>query len=273
MFRLFTLLLVVLFNIACAQAQTHILQPDNSASRTINGTLAEISIELSGGAGARFFKPSFADVRGDGNKPDTYYRFAEMQMGDTYGITINLRDKSQRVQVGIAVDGRHVISGQQVGSSIELLSTWETSSNYVISQTGNSGPTRIRGWRENNDKVREFVVTTPARSLAGKWHNLTQSGTIVVAVFRERTSEPQITLRGSTSRGLGTGAGQQIESRVTRTTFNPQSVASEIFVIKYETQETLQKIGVNTPTRDKSAPYWPGNTPRPGQDHIKFPKR
>ncbi len=274
MYQVFTLLLVVLFNIAVAQAQTQILQPDDSASRTVNGNLAEISIELNGGTGARLFHPDFVDIHGDGNRPDTYYRFAEMRMADTYEIAIKLHDTSRRVQVGIAVDGRHVISGQQVASNIELLSTWNTASlsNYVVDQRGNAGATKIRGWRENNDRVRKFVVNTPANSLAGKWNNLTQIGTIVISIFDERISQPQINTRGSNTRGLGTAAGQSVESKVIATTFDPQEIAAEIFIIKYETEKTLQRLGVLKTTREsKSEPYWPGSAPQPGKDHIKFP--
>ena len=222
----------------------------------------------------RFFLPGFPDVQESEKSPDMHYRYVEMAIRDSYVITMTLHDSSKRYMLGIAVDGRHVMSGKAVGNAVGALSTWEEASaqNYVVDGVSNT----IRGWRESESSVRAFVVTQAAQSLATRWGDPTAMGTIVVAIFDEKVPDLAVVTKGSgaRTRDIGTGAGQSITSVVVGTTFLPKPIASEVFFMKYAPPDELRKLGVWVPeqTVSQSTPnnrLWPAGNK---SGYVQFPK-
>jgi hypothetical protein len=274
--KLVVAMLLIMCQTSIAQIQ---LSPPSSSTTVIDGGPIKISLVVNDQEeGAPFFKPNFPDVRGDNKKPDIYYRLAEMKLGDNYRPAVELQGGLE-VLVGVAIDGRHINSGEKVGPAIAELSTWNVGKNYVIRDR-----IEIPGWREDNNHVRNFVFTTQSHSLAGQWKDTREIGTIVLAFFRKKANALQVQLPtmggGPNTRSLfGTGAGSKVESTVTETKFEAESTAFKIFVIKYETRESLQKMGfaakLTPQIKNEKQPslFWPSSLPQPGQDGIKFPRK
>lgn len=221
----------------------------------ITGSLVDVSLEIGESSDAgRFFLPrNIKDVAGSRSNPDIRYRYLEARAGQKYGVTVRLHDCSKRYQVSIAIDGRCILSGRKV-PSVNSFITWPAG--YIFFCDSENGGT-IRGWREDQDTVREFVFTSPEQSFAGKWGDFSAMGTIVIAVFRE-SSEPD--LPKIATRGLGTGYGDRIESQVRTEEFHSKDIAYEIFVLNYQSKDNLQRLGVwepETETRTNNR-IWPG---------------
>lgn len=214
-----------------------IQSPISVIAGTLKGELVEISIEMDDRTNSLFHPNEFSSYTpGSSRSSDWHYRYAEAVKGKSYGITIRLKDCTKKYAIAIAVDGIDVIDGEQI-LAVDNYNSWPRA--YVFDCGKDNGGT-IKGWRESQDHVREFVFTDAANSLAAKWDDYSAMGTIVVSVFRENIPEK---VRGL-SKGLGTGYGERLDSHVDETKFEAKEQAYEVFVIKYETKATLKKLGV-----------------------------
>ncbi|MDZ7612140.1 MAG: hypothetical protein U5L10_05235 [Candidatus Moranbacteria bacterium] len=243
--------------------------------QNLNGSLVNVSvINPNSQEKFRFFEPTnIQDQRSDSpRRPDVYYRYLEATKGIPYGITIKLKDTTKQYSIGIAIDGRGVLEGKKIPDFIEDLAAW-TGESYIFNCGQENGGTLL-GWRESQENVRQFFFSKPEKSLAGKWEDYSAMGTIVIAVFRHRDDndevippQPQFT---PGTRGLGTGFGQRVRQKVDYTHFEPKRIAYEIFVIKYEDRQTLQKLGIWKPeTKEGENRFWPEEQKR---EFIEFPE-
>ena len=228
------------------------------AGTVLHGDLVEVSIQINENPqAAYFFEPSGnIDIKGSTTRSSKYFRAFKAKEGDEYGITIRLKDRKRRYQVAIAIDGRNVIDGKKLTRNYDHSSSWGQA--YIFSVDGDNNGGTVLGWRESMDTVRKFVFSKPENSLAATaWDDWSAMGTIVVVVFREEEKDQSHVLtprcgglkarggcsagggKGARTRGLGTGAGGQIESRVETGKFKPKDLAYEIFVLRYMAQEDL----------------------------------
>lgn len=240
---------------------TLIINPSSLASDCtdceVSGNLIRVSLQVNDKAqAARFFAPTDIASAQKHGATTFHYFYVEAKESDNYGITIRLQDISKRYSVPTCVDGRDVIDGRKINGDVGSAHTWGQA--YILSNEGGNGGT-IEGWREDENTVRRFVFTAPEKSLAGKWDDYSAMGTIVVSVFEENPPpELGLTTRGAT-RGLGTGYGERVESRVTESEFQAKPIASEVFVIRYRTRKELKKLGVWKPEKaeEKDDRFWP----------------
>lgn len=219
--------------------------------KEFGGNLIKVSVD-----NRRFFQP--LDIKDhqsiSGFDPDRRYRYLEATPGEACTISVRLLDPNQRYMVGIAVDGRDVVDGKKIPDDFHRADAWRGA--YIFNVGTENGGT-IKGWRESNSHVREFVFVEQQRSYTAEMFNdFSAVGTIVLAVFREDISAP-ISRGGMNSRGLGMGVGVRVESHVRDIHFVPRQTAYEIFVIKYATKAELQKIGVWTPHVTTKNRIWP----------------
>lgn len=244
------------------------------ADFVVPGHLVDISIEVNNKpAAGRFFKPNNfqADVWGDNDSSSYHYRYLEAVPGDEYGIAVKVKIPT-RYMVGICVDGFDILKGQKMPSWVHLASAWPSA--YVvgwpnITDQGNT----IYGWRESAENVRKFVFSEVNASMAAKWNDLSASGTIVIAVFREKEAEmvvksPPTGMKGKGGRGLGTAAGDSMVSRATTVDFESRDLAYEVFIIKYEKKKKLQELGAWKPIEQPASGnrFWPGSS----EEYINF---
>lgn len=232
---------------------------NRNGGRTLLGDLVGISLDVVEPSirTAQFFEPKgLRDRVGDSGHPDIYHRFAALEDGEKYGITIRLHEADKRFLCRVGIDGRNVVDGSRIPDYHDLgrSSAW-TGDGYVLNVAQENGGT-IEGWRESMDHVRRFVVTTEAGSYAAEqWHDLSAVGTIVIATFRERPA--------GITRSVGTGFGDRVESRVELTHFDGQPTAYEIIVIKYAPLEELRRLGVVVPEPPAENRIWPqGRDPK-----------
>jgi hypothetical protein len=176
-------------------------------------------------------------------------RYLEAQRGDNYSIVVHNR-LPERVGVVVAVDGRNIISG---GKSI--LAANERM--YIVKPYGSVA---LEGWRTDLQSVNRFYFTDVPDSYAVRTFGDTSAmGLISVAVFREKSRqvfrrERQMKQeRPATARGLsqsslnesaGTGFGDKRYSPVIEIAFEPEVVAIEKVLLKYEWHEVLCKKGI-----------------------------
>lgn len=221
------------------------------SAEDVRGDVAVVRVMVDG-LPTRLFEPRDVEPVVDGGPRDaTYrYRFARLESGQRYSISVQPKEAGARYGVGVAVDGRCILTGEKVGAEVQKATTWPNF--YVVDGWGGD----FRGWREDSGNIRRFVATNEERSLAATlWNDKSATGTIVVSVFRE-TPAPEPIIKGETGvKGLGTAAGEREESRVVSVKFIPRPVAYEVFVLRYATKPELEKLGVwadETPSR-----FWP----------------
>ena len=169
--------------------------------------------------------------------PDVYYRWCEAPIGATYGITIRLKDPTQRYSVGVAIDGRNVMDGQRVPfERFHEDSSWDNT--FIINVVEENGGT-IRGWRDHTgtEESETFVFTDTEHSVAANSGNPEDIGTIAIAVFRERGASTEV----ANSRSVGTGRGETRHDPLGLCDdFDSQSCAYEVFVLCYKGTEALE---------------------------------
>jgi hypothetical protein len=181
------------------------------------------------------------------------YGHAHAVKGQKYSIYIKNKT-DRRVLACVAVDGRSVMNGDQIGSSLHLNDTWGDNC-YIVSANSHLP---IDGWRDSSATIRRFYFTSAAASLASwKWGDRSAVSTIAVAIFPEVSkviamgrsrSQPQT--RGA--EGLGTGAGNREESRVTEVAFKAETLASDVLVLHYATESALREAGLWQDDTDSS---------------------
>ncbi|MEN6319457.1 MAG: hypothetical protein ABFD82_11970 [Syntrophaceae bacterium] len=176
--------------------------------------------------------------------------YAEAVKGDHYRIIVTNR-LDRRVGVVVAVDGRNIISGQK---------SWlkNTERMYIIDPYATN---EFSGWRTGQDQVNRFYFTDVPDSYAAAFGDESAMGVIAVAVYPEkRRYQPPPDLsysfpekrskdsikgkaapspRAEASENAGTGFGREEYSPSRRVHFDPENVAVESILIKYEWRNTL----------------------------------
>ncbi|MDO8512198.1 MAG: hypothetical protein Q7S57_02905 [bacterium] len=225
-------------------------------AETLTGEKVDVRIDVEG-VSTRFFEPR--DIAGtvDGGSQDATYRFRYtlLQPGDAYSIAVQSRSNGLRYGIGVAVDGRCILTGMKVPATVQMASSWPNM--YVVGGRGGE----FRGWREDAGNIRRFVVSSEDRSLAATlWNDRSATGTIVVSIFRETPSQEPMMKGERGVKGLGTAAGEREESRVVSVDFTSRPVAYEVFVLRYASKPELKKLGVWT---EEAVPnrFWPTEKP------------
>jgi hypothetical protein len=173
--------------------------------------------------------------------------YVEAVKGDHYSIVVrNLLNR--RIGLVIAVDGRNIISGKQ---------SWLKNDErmYILEPNGRG---EFKGWRTSLESINRFYFTDAADSYAAAFHDESAMGVIAVAVYPEvpRREEPaglsslppraaqRDASAKSEAESAGTGFGRQEHSPARVVVFDPESVAAEKVLIKYEWRSTLCRQGI-----------------------------
>ena len=201
--------------------------------------------------------------------------FVEGRPGSSYSIVLR-NNTSKRLECLVTVDGLSVIDGE---------TPTDNTRGYILAPYGN---TTIEGWRTSLDTVNLFKFGDPSRSQsAGTGHGAANCGVIGVLVYQE--FQPKPVMRGMISKGmtksadrfgpecsargfdLGTGAGEEVSSRVSLTTFNrdPNKGVAQI-VMYYASRTALVNRGIipkPVVVAEQQRPQ-----PFPGMTFCKTPK-
>jgi len=205
------------------------------------------------------------------------YFFLEAVKGERYSIQVTNKS-DRRIGVVIAVDGRNIIDAKK--SNLErhermyIINSYETST--------------FEGWRTSMDTTNRFYFTGQSDSYAEKvFSDASAMGTIALAVYMEKFPEvmPEIAPRigGSSqmknaptasapqamdksysfsgeqkkSEQAGTGFGETTHSQARMVQFEPEHIAADRIVLKYEWRSKLCKKGIiNCNPKNR---FWPDN--------------
>jgi len=177
--------------------------------------------------------------------------YAEAVKGDHYRIIV--RNKlNRRVGVVVAVDGRNIISGHK---------SWLKNNErmYILEPYATN---EYSGWRTSQDKINRFYFTNVHDSYAAAFGDESAMGVIAVVAYPEIQSyEPPMdhsylesrkregaaakdkaaspSVQSKASESAGTGYGQEEYSPSYRVSFDPENMAVESILIKYEWRKTL----------------------------------
>jgi len=177
--------------------------------------------------------------------------FVEALVGRAYVVRVT-NMSSRRIETVLAIDGRNTQDDEPADVN--------RSRGLVMRESYD-----FRGWRDNNASVNAFMFTAPERSIATQaTGNTNNVGVIGLAVYREM--EPIRPVHygggfgqggyesmkgapasfGGTTRGgsVGTGMGHQIVDQVGTTTFNRGVGTPTIQVIRYDTADVLERMGL-----------------------------
>lgn len=156
--------------------------------------------------------------------------------GSPWSIAI-LNESSRRMLIRAGVDGKNVLRDEPFSAT--------SGEGYVLAPGASYS---LKGWRTSDEDVREFVFTSPRGSagIPGR------QGTIVLAALSERPPEPTVSyadgnvmrnpvaVASAGSADLGTGTGNYLADRVSRTYFDPEPGDPDILVIRYGTPAWLR---------------------------------
>lgn len=198
----------------------------------------------------------YPQVRQEGN-----FFYLEATKGARYSVQVTNRS-GKRIGVVIAVDGRNIIDGRK--SDLD-----RNERMYII---GPYQSNSFEGWRTGMDRTNRFYFTEPSDSYAEKvFADASAMGTIALAVYREKLPEiipyserqsrmkdapaaaapsaPSESLAGGKaqqkkSEEAGTGFGETTYSPSRIVHFDPEPVAAERIVLKYEWRSELCRKGV-----------------------------
>lgn len=190
------------------------------------------------------------------------YFYVEAVKGEKYSIEVRNRSNRQ-IGVVIVVDGRNIISGKK--SDLK-----NDERMYIIGPyTANT----FEGWRTGMDRTNRFYFTEQSDSYAEKvFSDASAMGTIAVAVYEEKlppmvrpypkpmyrnkempsAAVPQGSMekhsydREEKEKGeqAGTGFGETTYSPAHEAHFEPENIAAEKIVLKYEWRQELCKKGI-----------------------------
>ena|GEM_PF-5659203 len=163
----------------------------------------------------------------------------ELEKGDVYGINLKSRVVSKEVCVGLAIDGRCTLTGEQIPAKrINEEETWPMG--VVIDNDGYA----CKGWQTGYEGGKRFVVTREANSFAVEHQDdPTALGTIVIAVFRgERPKSVPSQKRGG--KGIGTGVGEDFDNLLADSDFQTRPYAYSLYYFRYATHRQLVEWGV-----------------------------
>ncbi|HTF98961.1 MAG TPA: hypothetical protein VK654_00060 [Nitrospirota bacterium] len=239
----------------------------------------EVTIEIVSDHGQQYHRFSFLDFWKNGTH--VIKNYLEAKKGENYGIVVR-NNTSERVGVVIAVDGRNIITGKRSDcKSSEMM--------YIVNPYDTA---RYDGWRTTDSEVHRFYFTEPGDSYSVRtFADASAMGVIAAAVFREREKPRPLLERGAAKEApaaappasagdaarpeakaradesAGTGFGDSRYSPVVRVEFEPELIAIQKNLIKYEWRETLCRKGIvrcggEQKNRlwedDEYAPYPPG---------------
>jgi len=179
--------------------------------------------------------------------------YVEGRTPSEYTIRVH-NDTYERVLFVPSVDGLSVIDGERAT---------EQSGGYVV------GPRQyvdIAGWRTSMEKVAKFTFSPVDKSYATQMDKPQDVGVIGILVFREKQFRPQPGvlysmrrgpmpkgIKGSpesfgtrgVSQGLGTGYGDEAESRVQTTSFDRERQPAAQLLVYYDDREGLVLRGIS----------------------------
>jgi hypothetical protein len=181
-------------------------------------------------------------------------KYLEARKGENYSIVIR-NTLGERIGIVVAVDGRNIISGKK--SYLR--------NNEMMYIVGPYGSVKLEGWRTDDDTVHKFYFTDVHDSYSVRtFGDKSAMGVITVAVFREK-DRPAIffdrTLREKShappagahgksdlkryeGESAGTGFGDGRYSPIVRVDFEPERIAYEKILVKYEWRDVLCKKGL-----------------------------
>jgi hypothetical protein len=181
--------------------------------------------------------------------------YAEAVKGDNYRIVVR-NNLNRRVGVVVAVDGRNIISGQK---------SWLKNNErmYILEPYATN---EYSGWRTGQERVNRFYFTNVPDSYAAAFGDQSAVGVIALAVYPEiqrykRPADLSTTApgkaresdvmkkdapaaRGEASQSAGTGYGREEYSPSRQVSFDPEAMAVESILIKYEWRATLCRMNV-----------------------------
>ncbi len=232
------------------------------------GTREVVDVRIVSDSGSEFAKyRAYPRVSQDG----TFF-YVEAGKGDRYSIQVTNRS-AVRVGVVVAVDGRNIISGKRSdlkrNERMYIIGPYETNT--------------FEGWRTGMERTNRFYFTEASDSYAEKvFADGSAMGTIALAVYREKLPEvlpyseresqmkdrpgaaaPQARGEGGSTDRLekkkgdeaGTGFGETTYSSARVVRFDPEPVAAEKIVLKYEWRSELCRKGI-IPCGPKNR-FWP----------------
>jgi hypothetical protein len=145
-----------------------------------------------------------------------------------------VNDTDRRVAVALFIDGLNTL-----GRKRELPSE---ARKWIVN--ANSSAT-IAGWQVDESKAKQLVFVGEEESLAARMHYTDEIGIITASFYPEAvTPEPPagITKEVDGGRGLGTGEGEEIESKTTVVEFKSVEVPSAIVTLHYDSAEAVKKL-------------------------------
>ncbi len=197
--------------------------------------------------------------------------YVEAVKGDHYSIVVR-NGLNRRVGLVIAVDGRNIISGKQ---------SWLRNDErmYILEPYGQG---EFKGWRTNLESIHRFYFTDAADSYAVAFRDESALGVIAVAVYPEVQHQDPADLSRSSmgserrdapaakslGESAGTGFGRQEHSLARVVAFEPEGVATETVLLKYEWRSTLCRQGIVRcePSRPRNRLWDDGDfAPPPGR--------
>jgi len=232
-------------------------------SQSIRGDCVTLSIEVDNEGSAPIYEPPSGTIpsfiKGQGSSPDRYYRYVELEKGNVYGINLTSCIAKQEVCIGLAIDGRCTLTGEQIpAKDINQEETWPMG--VVIDNDGYA----CNGWQTGYQGGKRFVVTQEAESFAVEYKDdPTALGTIVVAVFRgtrPKSASPQT--RGG--KGIGTGVGEDFDNPLADSNFQAMPYAYSLYYFRYATHKQLVEWGV----KPKNSVAASGNRLFPGNNSF-----
>lgn len=222
----------------------------NISIAAVIGDFVEVSVVADNGWSLPFYTVK--------NRHNLKKVYAEAHKGEYYRIVV--RNKlNRRVGVVIAVDGRNIISGQK---------SWlkNTERMYVIDAYSTN---EFSGWRTGQDKINRFYFTDVPDSYAAAFRDESAMGVIAVTAYpeilhcdrqtndsffapemklkaenKDRAAAPSAKGQLQASESAGTGYGHEEYSPSYRVEFEPEKVAAESILIKYEWRKTLCKMNI-----------------------------
>lgn len=183
--------------------------------------------------------------------------YIEAHRGREYSIRLR-NHTNRRIAVALSVDGFNTVDART--TSARDATKWILGPHQTIT---------LDGWQTSSSKARRFFFTTEADSYGawlGKTNNL---GLISAAVFREKRPRPQPApihqpassekkqraradapeasrvMEGAADEDMAaTGIGRELDHRVRRVRFEPESSPAAVLELRYEYHDALVRLGV-----------------------------
>ena len=161
-----------------------------------------------------------------------------------------------RIEMITTVDGRNTLKDEP----------GDAEQNLGLVFTGHH---EFTGWRISDQATREFTFGAPERSVAARAAGpAANTGIVGFAAYQEAAklgyggvlrsravaAAPPASAGGGLRSGLGTGIGERREDVVGSTHFERAPGAPDILVIRYDTAEALEAMGITGPAEPQAFP-------------------